>query len=67
MQIQIDNSRDALLTEHGKHTLQDRYLMPGETFQGLFARVASAYASNPLHAQRHQNRAIRFLSKYLQY
>ena len=50
--IEIDPSRDALLTEVGKKTLEDRYLLPGETFQGMFARVATAYADDPDHAQR---------------
>ncbi|MCC5611646.1 ribonucleoside-diphosphate reductase subunit alpha [Nostoc sp. CHAB 5834] len=50
--IVTDNSRDALLTEFGKDTLQDRYLLPGESYQDLFARVASAYADDQDHAQR---------------
>lgn len=50
--ITIDPSRDALLTEFGKKTLEDRYLLPGETFQGMFARVATAYADDADHAQR---------------
>ena len=50
--IQVDHSRDALLTEFGKKTLEDRYLLPGETFQGMFARVATAYADDADHAQR---------------
>ncbi|MCI4643305.1 MAG: ribonucleoside-diphosphate reductase subunit alpha [Hyphomonadaceae bacterium] len=50
--IQIDSSRDALLTEFGKVTLKDRYLLPGESFQDMFARVASAYADDQDHAQR---------------
>ena len=33
-----DESRDALLTEFGKDTLRDRYLLPGESNQDLFAR-----------------------------
>ena len=40
--VQVDHSRDALLTDFGKATLQDRYLLPGEQIQDLFARVASA-------------------------
>jgi ribonucleoside-diphosphate reductase alpha chain len=48
----LDHSRDALLTEFGKDTLKDRYLLPGETYQDLFARVASAYADDAAHAQR---------------
>ena len=47
-----DASRDALLTDFGKDTLNDRYLLPGETYQDLFARVASAYADDAAHAQR---------------
>jgi ribonucleoside-diphosphate reductase alpha chain len=47
-----DNARDALLTEFGKDTLKDRYLLPGETYQDLFVRVASAYADDQEHAQR---------------
>jgi ribonucleoside-diphosphate reductase alpha chain len=50
--VQIDPERDALLTEFGKETLNDRYLLPGETYQDLFARVASAYADDGAHAQR---------------
>ena len=50
--IVTDDSRDALLTEFGKETLIDRYLLPGETFQDLFARVADAYADDQDHAQR---------------
>lgn len=50
--IVTDSSRDALLTEFGKDTLQDRYLLPGESYQDLFARVAAAYADDQDHAQR---------------
>ena len=50
--VTTDDSRDALLTEFGKETLRDRYLLPGETYQDLFARVASAYADDAEHAQR---------------
>ncbi|GGB49855.1 ribonucleoside-diphosphate reductase subunit alpha [Blastomonas aquatica] len=50
--IQTDNSRDALLTDFGKETLEDRYLLPGENYQDLFARVADAYADDQAHAQR---------------
>ncbi|WJY19326.1 ribonucleoside-diphosphate reductase subunit alpha [Alteriqipengyuania flavescens] len=50
--IQTDDSRDALLTEFGKETLTDRYLLPDESFQDLFARVADAYADDQEHAQR---------------
>lgn len=51
-EIVTDDSRDDLLTEFGKETLKDRYLLPDESFQDLFARVASAYADDQEHAQR---------------
>ncbi len=51
-QVHIDRSRDALLTDFGRATLDDRYLLPGETYQDLFARVASYYGDNAAHAQR---------------
>jgi ribonucleoside-diphosphate reductase alpha chain len=50
--ITTDNARDDLLTDFGKETLKDRYLLPDENFQDLFARVADAYADNQDHAQR---------------
>ncbi|WP_287891380.1 ribonucleoside-diphosphate reductase subunit alpha [Blastomonas sp.] len=50
--IVTDTSRDALLTDFGKETLEDRYLLPGENYQDLFARVADAYADDQEHAQR---------------
>jgi ribonucleoside-diphosphate reductase alpha chain len=50
--VRIDPSRDALLTDFGKKTLEDRYLLPDESFQGMFARVATAYADDAEHAQR---------------
>ncbi len=50
--IRIDRSRDANLTEFGKATLADRYLMPEEAYQDLFARVSMYYCDNSEHAQR---------------
>ncbi|MBN3537924.1 ribonucleoside-diphosphate reductase subunit alpha [Sphingomonas pseudosanguinis] len=50
--VEVDHARDALLTDFGKETLNDRYLLPGESYQDLFVRVASAYADNAEHAQR---------------
>ncbi len=50
--VDVDHSRDALLTDFGKETLRDRYLLPGESYQDLFVRVASAYADDQPHAQR---------------
>ena len=52
IRVKIDRSRDALLTEFGKATLTDRYLMDGESFQDLFARVAAHYADDSAHGQR---------------
>ena len=53
--IKIDRSRDSKLTDFGKATLKDRYLGHNESFQDLFARVASSYADDNLHAQRIYN------------
>lgn len=50
--IRIDNTRDAKLSDFGKAMMDDRYLLPGESYQDMFARVASAYADNEAHAQR---------------
>jgi ribonucleoside-diphosphate reductase alpha chain len=50
--VDVDHARDSLLTDFGKETLKDRYLLPGESYQDLFVRVASAYADNAEHAQR---------------
>jgi len=53
--IKIDRSRDSNLTDFGRATLNDRYLGQNESYQDLFARVASTYADNNLHAQRIYN------------
>ena len=50
--VEVDRSRDALLTDFGKTTLEDRYLLQGESYQDMFARVATAYADDSEHAQR---------------
>ena len=50
--VKTDASRDALLTDFGKDTLQDRDLLPGECYHDLFGRVASAYGDDEAHAQR---------------
>ncbi len=51
-EVKTNSKRDALLTDFGKDTLQDRYLLPGESYQDLFARVAAAYSDDAEHAQR---------------
>ncbi len=53
--IKIDRSKDSNLTDFGKATLKDRYLGRNESYQDLFARVASTYADDNLHAQRLYN------------
>ena len=53
--IKIDRTKDLKLTNFGKATLSDRYLGLNESFQDLFARVASTYADNNLHGQRIYN------------
>ncbi len=50
--VEIDQGRDSKLTAFGIETLRDRYLLPGEGCQDLFARVAAAYADDADHAQR---------------
>jgi ribonucleoside-diphosphate reductase alpha chain len=50
--LKLDHQRDQLLTGFGKTTLTDRYIMPGERFQDMFARVACAFADDIPHAQR---------------
>lgn len=58
VEIMIDDSRDALLTDFGRATLRDRYLLPGESYQDMFARVACANSDEVVrgegtgHAQR---------------
>ena len=52
VRVRTDPSRDRLLTAFGKAVLDDRYLMPGESYQDLFARVASHFADDSAHAQR---------------
>ncbi|TPW34756.1 ribonucleoside-diphosphate reductase subunit alpha [Oecophyllibacter saccharovorans] len=50
--VHLDHERDALLTPFGRATLDDRYLLAGEGYQDLFARVASRYGADAGHAQR---------------
>ena len=50
--VKKNPSKDSLLTEFGKSTLKDRYLLPDEDYQGMFARVASYFSDDNLHAQR---------------
>jgi ribonucleoside-diphosphate reductase alpha chain len=50
--VRMDRTRDDKLTLFGKATLGDRYLMDGESYQDLFARVAAHFADDTAHAQR---------------
>lgn len=43
--MRVDHTRSEYLTDFGKATLDDRYLLPGETYQDLFVRVAKHYAN----------------------
>ncbi len=63
MRVQIDRSRDALLTNFGQETLSDRYLLPGESFQDVFARVATYYADDPQINPGHAQRLYDYISK----
>jgi len=58
-EIKIDRSRDALLTDFGKSVLKDRYLLEGEDYQDLFARVSSFYGND----EKHANRMYDYMSK----
>lgn len=52
-EIVIDLGRDALLSVHAIETLQDRYMIEGETSpQHAFARAAAAFADDVAHGQR---------------
>lgn len=50
--VRVNRSRDSLLTDFGRATLDNRYLLPGEHYQDLFGRVASYYGADAGHAQR---------------
>ncbi len=50
--VEIDRNRDEKLTSFGIATLKDRYLLPEEGPQDLFARVSMYYGDDSAHAQR---------------
>jgi ribonucleoside-diphosphate reductase alpha chain len=51
--LKADYSRDALMTDFGRATLDDRYLIAGETSpQDGFLRAAVAWADDEAHAAR---------------
>jgi ribonucleoside-diphosphate reductase alpha chain len=51
-QVQVDRTRDSLITNFGRATLGDRYLLRGKGIQRLFARVARFCGDSQPHAQR---------------
>lgn len=53
--VKIDPKKDEKLSNFGKAVLKDRYLMPEESYQDLFARVAAYYADDQAHANRLYN------------
>ena len=50
--IETSPERDSLLTDFGQTVLRDRYALPHESFQDLFARVAAHFADDSAHGQR---------------
>ncbi len=50
--VETDNSLAKNLTDFGQAVLKDRYLLRNESYQDLFARVASTYGDDDAHAQR---------------
>ncbi|HCR85672.1 MAG TPA: ribonucleoside-diphosphate reductase subunit alpha [Alphaproteobacteria bacterium] len=50
--VEQDAAKNVKLTDFGKAVLQDRYLMPNETYQDLFARVSEKYGDDIAHSQR---------------
>ncbi len=55
IEVTINNKKDEKLSVFGKAVLKDRYLMPEESYQDLFARVAAYYADDQDHANRLYN------------
>ena len=52
IKVSVDNKKDARLSDFGKAVLKDRYLMPDESYQDIFARVSSYYGDDQDHADR---------------
>ena len=50
--IAIDYSRNEIFSDFANATLNDSYLLPGETAQDAFARVACTFGDDLAHAQR---------------
>ena len=58
--IDIEYSRDSLMTLFGLATVSERYLWRGENVQQMYARASRAGADNDAHAQRMYN----YMSKH---
>lgn len=50
--IQINRTRDTLLDERARALMTERFLLPEESYQDLFARIALHFADDDDHAQR---------------
>ena len=50
--LELYFSRDLLLRDFGKKTMDSLYLQPEELYQTLFERVATTYGDDPAHSQR---------------
>ena len=46
--VQIDRTRDAYLSALGKALMEERFLLPEESFQDLFARLAMYYGDDKI-------------------
>ncbi len=53
--VQIEPSRDSRRAELAHVTLSDRYLLPGESFHGPFARVAAYHGDQAAPTRRYDN------------
>lgn len=52
---ETESERNNLLTDFGKATLSNRYLLEGEDYQDAFMRVAKCYGDNEAHTARMYN------------
>lgn len=50
--VTVDQSRNEIFSDFANATFNDSYLLPGETPQDAFARVAGTFADDQAHAQR---------------
>lgn len=50
--VNVDDTRDDLLTPFSKERLKGGYMLENESYQDVFARVATTYGDCPVHAQR---------------